>query len=66
MFFSVSRHRIVKVAIVVNLIYTYLTRRIESQEKAGPGGAIYLPYLVVPHTTWSAQKGMSTFKGLGT
>ena len=56
---------------MVNLVYTYLTRiqfdiRQKTLEIRGSGGAIYLPYLVLHHTAWSAQKGMSTFKGLGT
>ena len=29
-----------------------------------PGGAIYLPYLVLHHTAWSTQKRMSTFLAL--
>ena len=30
-----------------------------SLEIEGSGGAIYLPYLSLRHTAWSAQKGMS-------
>ena len=32
----------------------------KSLEIGGPGGAIYLPYLVLLHTAWSTRKGMST------
>ena len=53
---------------MVNLVYTYLTRGIEESvcmkkplAIGGPGGAIYLPYLVLLHTARSTQKGMSTF-----
>ena len=51
-------------AIVVHLFYTYLTRiqfeyDITPLEMGGPGGAIYISYLVLHHSTWSAQKGMS-------
>ena len=35
-------------------------------EIGGPGGAIYLPYLVLHHTAQSAQNEMSTLQGLGT
>ena len=42
--------------------FKYMTKR--NLEIAGSGGAIYLPYLVLHHTAWSKQKGMSTFKGL--
>ena len=34
-------------------------------EIGASGGAIYLPYLVLHHTAWSTQKGMSTLYGLG-
>ena len=65
MFFSVTRHQILLVAIVVNLVYTYLTRIQFMYDNPieiwGSGGAIYLPYLVLHHTAWSAQEGMSTF-----
>ena len=30
-------------------------------EIGGPGGAIYLALLVLHHSAWSTQKGMSTF-----
>ena len=54
-------------ATVVHLVYTYLTREVEDPaglnppERGGPGGAIYPSYLVLHHTAWSAQNGMSTF-----
>ena len=66
MFFSVTKHQILLVAIVVNLVYTYLTRiqfmyDLNPKEIWGSGGAIYLPYQVLQPTAWSAQEGMSTF-----
>ena len=50
-----------EVAIVVHLVYTYLTRIQFDYDLRIADGAIYLPYLVLQHTAWSAQKGMSTF-----
>ena len=61
MYFSVTKHQIVKVATVVNLVYIYLTRmQFEYPLEIGAGGAIYLPYLVLQNTAWSPKKGMST------
>ena len=58
----------VKVARVAMSVHIYLTRLIEDSviplEIGGPGGAIYLQYLVLCNTAWSIQKAMSTFKGL--
>ena len=55
--FSVTRHQIVKVAIVANLVYIYLTRGIENfeyelkwPEIGGSYGAICLSHLVLHHT----------------
>ena len=48
-------------ATVVHLVSTYLTRGIEEPkhlEVRRLGGAIYLPYLILHNTAWSAQKGM--------
>ena len=62
MFFSVTKHQIFEVAIVVDLVYTYLTRIQFEYDKpieiGGAGGAIYLPYLVPHHSAWSTQKGI--------
>ena len=63
MLFSVTKHQIFKVAIVVNLVYTYLTRiqfeyACKPIEIGGACGAIYLPYLVPHHSAWSTQKRM--------
>ena len=65
-FFSVTKHQIVKVATVVNLVYIYLTRmQFEYPVEIGPGGAIYLPYLVLQNTAWSPKKGTLYIQGLG-
>ena len=66
MYFLLAPNILDNVAIVVHLVYTYLTRiqfdyNLKPIEIWGSGGAIYLPYLVLHHTAWSAQKGMSTF-----
>ena len=52
-------------AIVVNLVYIYLIGGIadsvlvlKSLGKGGPGGAIYLPYLVLLHLAWLEQMGV--------
>ena len=48
---------------MVNLVYIYLTRIQFEYDKpieiGGAGGAIYLPYLVPHHSTWSTQKARS-------
>ena len=69
-FFSVTKHQIVYVATVVNLVYTYLTRiqfdyDLKPLETGGAGGAIYLPNLVPHHSAWSTHKGRWTLQGLG-
>ena len=66
MHFPLAQNILDEVAIVVHLVYTYLTRiqfdyNLKPLEIWGSGGAIYLPYLVLHHTAWSAQKGMSNF-----
>ena len=66
MYFLLGTNILEEVATVVHLVYTYLTRiqfdyNLKPIEIWGSGGAIYLPYLVLHHTAWSAQKGMSTF-----
>ena len=38
---------------------------IKPLEIGGPCGAFYLPYMVLHHTAWSTQKGVSTSQGLG-
>ena len=74
-FFSHTRYQIVLIAIVVNLVCTYLTRGVgDSVDKniswggggggggellGIPDGAIYQQYLALYHTAWSTQKGMS-------
>ena len=50
---------------MVHLVYTYLTRiqfDYNTLEVGGSGGAIYLLNMVLHHTAWSAQKGMSIFR----
>ena len=39
-----------------------MNKTLQSLDVGGSGGAIYLPYLVLHHTAWSAQKWMSIFR----
>ena len=48
---------------VANQVFTYLTRGFWGN-RGESGGAIYLPYMVVHHTDWSTQKGMSTLNSM--
>ena len=48
----------------VNRGFSLSSTKPKPLEIVEPGGAIYLPYLVLHHTVWSAQKRMSTFLAL--
>ena len=63
--FSVTWQQVVKLA--SGHISSHLSHQVnrgqflKSPKIRGPGGAIYLPLLVLNHTAWSTPKGMSTF-----